>query len=77
MPLCVLGREEDDMIIFVLTYAVLALLGLSLVGTMNAQTPKPSAKVAFNLYPQRRDLLSQFDACGQPSHDSLQVHRQD
>jgi hypothetical protein len=39
------------MIIFVLTYAVLALLGLSLVGSMSAQTPKPSAKARFQLMP--------------------------
>jgi hypothetical protein len=32
------------MIVFVLTYAVLALLGLSLVGSMSAEIREPSAK---------------------------------
>jgi hypothetical protein len=32
------------MIIFVLTYAVLAVLGLSSVGSMSAQVSKPTAK---------------------------------
>jgi|HubBroStandDraft_6_1064221.scaffolds.fasta_scaffold171246_2 hypothetical protein len=32
------------MIIFFLTYAVLAVLGLSLVGSMRAQVSKPNAK---------------------------------
>lgn len=32
------------MIIFFLTYAVLAMLGLSLVGSAGAQVSKPSAK---------------------------------
>jgi hypothetical protein len=35
------------MIIFVLTYAILALLSLSLVGSTSAKIPKPSAKVRF------------------------------
>jgi hypothetical protein len=35
------------MIIFFLTYAVLAVLGLSLVGSMSAQVSKPSAKARF------------------------------
>jgi hypothetical protein len=35
------------MIIFVLTYAVLALLGLSLMGSMSAQIHKSSAKARF------------------------------
>ena len=43
MPLSLVARR-DDMIIFFLTYAVLALLGLSLVGSMSAQVSKPSAK---------------------------------
>jgi hypothetical protein len=51
VPLFVLRRQEDDMIIFVLTYAVLALLGLSLVGSMSAQIPKPSAKARFQPMP--------------------------
>ena len=47
VPLYVLGCKEDEMIIFILTYAVLALLGLSLVGSMSAHTPQPSAKARF------------------------------
>jgi hypothetical protein len=35
------------MIVFFLTYAVLAALGLSLVGSMSAQVSKPSAKARF------------------------------
>jgi hypothetical protein len=46
MPLSLVARR-DDMIIFFLTYAVLALLGLSLVGSMSAQVSKPSAKARF------------------------------
>jgi hypothetical protein len=46
MPLSLVARR-DDMIIFFLTYAVLALLGLSLVGSMGAQVSKPSAKARF------------------------------
>ncbi len=37
------------MVIFVLTYAVLALLGLSLVGSKGANIPKPSARARFQL----------------------------
>jgi hypothetical protein len=46
MPLSLVARG-DDMIIFFLTYAVLALVGLSLVGSMSAQVSKPSAKARF------------------------------
>ena len=35
------------MVVFVLTYAVLALLGLSLVGSLSPQVPKPSVKARF------------------------------
>jgi hypothetical protein len=47
MPLSLQG---DEMIIFFLTYAVLAVLGLSLVGSTSAQVPKPSAKAGFQTY---------------------------
>ena len=40
----VLVARRDDMIVFFLTYAVLAVFGLSLVGSMSAQVSKPSAK---------------------------------
>jgi len=44
------------MIIFVLTYAVLALLGLSLVGSMSAEIRESSARaINFNLRPQHRE----------------------
>jgi hypothetical protein len=36
------------MVIFVLTYAILALLALSLVGSMSAQVSKPSDKARFH-----------------------------
>jgi hypothetical protein len=35
------------MIIFFLTYAVLAVLGLSLVGSTSAQVAKPNAEAGF------------------------------
>ena len=43
MPLSLVARR-DYMIIFFLAYAVLAVFGLSLVGSMSAQVSKPSAK---------------------------------
>ena len=38
------------MVIFVLTYAILALLSFSLVGSTSAKIPKPSTKVHFQPY---------------------------
>ena len=44
------------MIVFVLTYAVVALLGLSLVGSLRAEIPEASARAThFNLRPQHRE----------------------
>ena len=47
MPLSFWLQGGDYMIIFFLTYAVLAVFGLSLVGSMSAQVSKPSAKARF------------------------------
>lgn len=38
------------MIIFVVTYAIMALLSFSLAGSASAKIPKPSAKVRFQPY---------------------------
>ena len=44
MPPCLVACGRYEMIVFVLTYAVLALLGLSLVGSLGAEIREASAR---------------------------------
>jgi hypothetical protein len=41
--------EGYEMIVFVLTYAVLALLGLSVVGSVSAEIREPSARATRSI----------------------------
>jgi hypothetical protein len=44
VPLRLVARGRYEMIVFVLSYAVLALLGLSLVGSVSAEIREPRAR---------------------------------